>query len=118
MYFIVRFVVVQLLNHVPLFVSPWTAAHQAPLSMGILQGGLPCPPPGDLPNPGIEPRSPTLQADSLLSEPLGRPSVFGKRSNCFNAAAIVQGVFSFSALGIAAESKTHPCEYPQSTHLF
>ena len=31
--------------------------------------GLPCPPPGDLPNPGIKPRSPTLQADSLLSEP-------------------------------------------------
>ena len=34
--------------------------------------GLPCPPPGDLPNPGIEPRSPALQADSLLSEPLGK----------------------------------------------
>ena len=34
-------------------------------------GGLSCPPPGDLPNPGIEPRSPTLQADSLLSEPPG-----------------------------------------------
>ena len=31
--------------------------------------GLPCPPPGDLPNPGIEPRSPTVQADSLPSEP-------------------------------------------------
>ena len=35
--------------------------------------GLPCPPPGDLPNLGIEPRSPTLQADSLLSEPLEKP---------------------------------------------
>ena len=35
--------------------------------------GLPCSPPGDLPNPGIEPRSPTLQADSLLSEPPGKP---------------------------------------------
>ena len=34
--------------------------------------GLPCPPPGDLPNPGIEPRSPALQADSLQSEPLGK----------------------------------------------
>ena len=34
---------------------------------------LPCPPPVDLPNPGIEPRSPTLQADSLLSEPPGKP---------------------------------------------
>ena len=35
--------------------------------------GLPCPPPGDLPNPGIEPRSPALQADSLPSEPPGKP---------------------------------------------
>ena len=37
--------------------------------------GKPCPPPGDLPDPGIEPRSPTLQADSLPSEPLGKPTV-------------------------------------------
>ena len=36
--------------------------------------GVPCPPPGDLPNPGIEPRSPTLQEDSLLTEPPGKPS--------------------------------------------
>ena len=36
--------------------------------------GLPCPPPGDFPNPGIESRSPTLQADSLLSEPPGKPT--------------------------------------------
>ena len=35
--------------------------------------GLPCPPPGDLPNPGIEPRSPTLEVDSLPSEPPGKP---------------------------------------------
>ena len=35
--------------------------------------GLPCPPPGDLPNPGIKPRPPTLQVDSLLSEPPGKP---------------------------------------------
>ena len=38
--------------------------------------GLPCPPPGDLPNPGIKPRSPTLQMDSLPSEPLGKPLSF------------------------------------------
>jgi len=36
--------------------------------------GLPCPPPGDLPNPGIEPRSPAVQAYSLPSEPLGKQS--------------------------------------------
>ena len=37
--------------------------------------GLPCPPPGDLPNPGIEPRSPVLQADSLSSELPGKPEI-------------------------------------------
>ena len=39
--------------------------------------GSPCPPPGDLPNPGVEPRSPTLLADSLLSEPPGKPKNTG-----------------------------------------
>ena len=38
--------------------------------------GLPCPPPGNLPNPGIKPRSPTLQVDSLLSEPQGNNNLF------------------------------------------
>ena len=45
--------------------TPWTVAHQAPLSMGILQGRIlewvACTPPGDLPNPGIEPQAPALQ---------------------------------------------------------
>ena len=60
-----------------LFVSPWTLARQAPLSMGfsmqVYWSGLPCPPPGDLPNPGTEPRSPASQADSLPSESPGKP---------------------------------------------
>ena len=60
---------------------PLTVAHQAPLSMGFCQqdywSGFPCPPPADLPNPGIEPRSPTLQADSLLSELPGKSKAFG-----------------------------------------
>ena len=55
---------------------PWTVAYQAPLSMGFSSqeywSGLPCPPPGDLPSPGIEPRSPALQVDSLLSKPPGK----------------------------------------------
>ena len=63
-----------------LFATPWTVAHQAPLSMGILQAGywrgLPCPPPGDLPNPGIEPRSPALQADSLPAELPWKPDEY------------------------------------------
>jgi len=58
-------------------VTPWTAAHQAPPSMGFSRqeygSGVPFPPPGDLPNPGTEPRSPALQADSLPSEPPGKP---------------------------------------------
>ena len=61
-----------LLSRVLLFCDPWAVAHQAPLSMGFpRQGywsGLPIPPPGDLSNPGIQPRSPALQADSLPSE--------------------------------------------------
>ena len=52
------------------FVTLWTVARQPPLSMGFSRheywSGLPCPPPGDLPNPGIEPETAALQADSLL----------------------------------------------------
>ena len=61
-----------LLSHVPLFVIPWTVAHQMPLSMEFSRkeywSGLPFPFPGDLPNPGTKLRIPTLQADSLPSE--------------------------------------------------
>ena len=56
---------------------PWTVAHQAPLSRGFSRqeywSGLPCPPPGDLPDLRTEPLSPTLQADSLPSELPGKP---------------------------------------------
>ena len=63
------------LSRVRLFATPWTVARQAPLSMGFSRqeywSGLPFPSPGDLPNPGIEPGSPVLQADALPSEPPG-----------------------------------------------
>ena len=63
------------LSRVRLFVTPWTVAHQAPLSMEFSRqeywSGLPIPSTEDLLNPGIEPWSPALQADSLLSEPPG-----------------------------------------------
>ena len=56
--------------------TPWTVAHQALLFMEFSRreywSGLPFPSPGDLSDPGIEPRSPTLQADSLLTEPPGK----------------------------------------------
>ena len=63
---------VKSLSHVQLSTTPWTIAHQAPLSMEFSRqeywSGLPFHSPGDLPDLGIEPGSPTLQADSLPSE--------------------------------------------------
>ena len=62
---------------VQLFVTPWTAAHQAPLSMEFSRQeywrGLLTPSPGDHPDPGTEPQSPALQVDSSPSEPPGKP---------------------------------------------
>ena len=70
------------LSCVRLFATPWTVAYQGPLSMGFSRqeywSGLPFPSPGYLPNPGIEPRSSTLQADPLPSEPPGKPEVVHK----------------------------------------
>ena len=61
----------------PTLCVPWTVAHQASPSMGFSRqeywSGLPFPSPGDLPDPGIEPRSPTLQSDALTSAPPGKP---------------------------------------------
>ena len=68
---------VKSLSRVRLFATLWTVAHQAPLSMGFSRqeywSALPFPSPGVLPNPGIKPRSPALQADALTSEPPGKP---------------------------------------------
>ena len=68
------------LSRVRLFVTPWTVAYSTPPSMGFSMqeywNGLPFPSAEDLPNPGIKPRSPTLQADSLPSKPPGVPGVF------------------------------------------
>ena len=79
-------------SHVQLFVTPWTIAHQAPLSMGFSRqeywSGLPCPPPGHLSNPGIEHRFPTLQVDSLPSEPPVKPKNTGVGS-----LSLLQGIF-------------------------
>ena len=70
---------VKLLSHVQFFATPWTVAHQAPLSMGFSRqeywSELPFPSLGDLPDPGMEPRSPALQASSLSSELPGKPPI-------------------------------------------
>ena len=59
------------------FVTQQTEAHQAPLSMGFPRqeywSGLPCPPVGALPDPGIEPASPALASGFFTTEPLGKP---------------------------------------------
>ena len=73
--------------------TPWTVAPQAPLFMEFSRqeywSGLPCLPPGDLPNPGIKPRSPALQADSLPAEPPGKPKNTGVGS-----LSLLQGILT------------------------
>ena len=76
----VRAHVCQQLSHVQLCATPWTIVHQDLLSMEFSRqeywSGLPHHSPGDLPNPGIKPGSPTLQVDSLPSVPPGKPRYF------------------------------------------
>ena len=61
------------------FMTPWTIAHQAPLSMGFPRqeylSGLPFPPPGYVPNPVIQPASPTLAGGFFTAEPPGKPVI-------------------------------------------
>ena len=70
-------VCVRVLSIVQLFATPWTVAHQAPLSMGFSRqehwSGLPFPPPGDLPDSGIKPASPALAGGFFTTEPPGKP---------------------------------------------
>ena len=72
--------------------DPMDCSPQAPLSMEFSRqeywNGLPWPPPGDLPNPGIKPRSPALQVDSLLSEPPGKP-----KNTVVGNLSFLQGIF-------------------------
>ena len=81
--------------------TPWTVAQQSPLSMLILRqeywSGLPCPPPGHLPDPEIEPRSPALQVDSLSAELPGEPDLV------YNAALIPM----FSTSGVEYVSQMY-----------
>ena len=71
-----------------LFVTPWTVAYQASPSMGFFRqeywSGLPFPSPGDLPDPGIKPESPALEADALTSEPPGKPKLYMEPSANIN----------------------------------
>ena len=75
---------VKSLSRVRLFATSCTVAYQASPFMGFSRqeywSGLPFPSPGDLPDPGIEPRSPALEVDALTSEPPGKPKMIGKGS--------------------------------------
>ena len=77
---------VKLFSHVRLFVTPWMVTYHAPLSMGFSRqeywSELPFPSPACLPDPGIEPGSPALQADTLPSEPPGKHLVQKIGINC------------------------------------
>ena len=80
------------LSRVRLFATPRIVPCQDPLSMEFSRPeywrGLPFPSPGDLPNPGIEPRSPALQVDSLPAEPQGKP-----KSTGVSSLSLLQGIF-------------------------
>ena len=71
------FVVVYVLSHVQLLLTPWTVACQAPRSLGFPRqeywGGLPFPSPGGLPSPGTEPASPALAGEFFTMKPPGKP---------------------------------------------
>ena len=92
------------LSCVQLFVTPWTVAHQTPLSMGFPRqehwSGLPFPSPGDLPEPGNELVSLALQVDSLPAEPSGKPVglYFCKNSNEFKTQLVETFVFFIKLL--------------------
>ena len=92
---------VKLLSHVQLFVTPWTVACQAPPSMGFSRqeywSELPFPSPEDLPNPGIEPGSPTLQADSTVWATRETSLVYVVLTSCYSLSFILY-VFNKSHL--------------------
>ena len=98
-----------------LFVNPLT--QQAPLSMGFSRqeywSGLPFPSPGDLPNSGVEPRSPGLQADSLLYEPPWKPSLYHTVQQSYHNFLKDPSKFSSPAGPVPPKP---PCSHPLCWH--
>ena len=76
-------------------VTPWSVARQAPLSMGFPRqeywSGLACPPPGDLPDPGIEPTSPGLIGGFFTIEPPGKPAHTGQGTPVASQPLVARG---------------------------
>ena len=88
---------------VKVFVTPWTVACQAPLSVGFSRheywSGLPFPSPGDLPNPGIEAGSPPLQADTLPSELPRKPTATATAAKSLQSCPTLCDPIDFSPPG-------------------
>ena len=99
---------VKSLSCVRLFATLWTITYQAPPSMGFSRqeywSGLPFPSPGDLPDPGIEPRSPALQANALTSEPPGKPKGL---SRVFSSTTVQKHQFFGTQLSSQSNSHIH-----------
>ena len=93
------------------FVTSWTAAHQAPLSMGFSRqeywSGLLCPPPGDLPYPRIEPMSSALPGRFFTPEPLGKPPHVKSRCRYFRSIVVVPQSSQRPELLLSSASKDH-----------
>ena len=97
------------LSRVQLLETAWTAAYQAPPSMGFSMqehwSGLPFPSPGDLPDLGIQPRSSALQADALRSEPPAKPyHILEKACSLFSNSSQPRGQMDKRLWTILAES--------------
>ena len=96
---------------VQLFAIPWTAAFQAPLSMGFFKqeywSELPCPPPGDGPNSGVKPTSPALQADSLSLSHQGIPILDSRHLSD----TLFVNIFSYSVDYIFAFLNNHKFDF-------
>ena len=87
------------------FAVPWFVTHQAPLYMGFswqaYQSGLPSPPPGDLPDPEIEPKSPVYSALSgrlFTTEPPGKPRICFTEPNLVSNTQAFTGVISYPVM--------------------
>ena len=110
----------KLLSRVQLSETPWTVAYQASPSIGFCRqeywSGLPFPSPGDLPNPGIEPRYPTLEADTLTSEPPGKPFIIGNW-NAKVGSQEAPGVTDKFGLGVQNEAGQRLIEFCQENAL-
>ena len=107
-----------MLSRVRLFATPRTVARQAPLSMDFSKQEywceLPFHSPGDLPNPGIKPRSPGLQADSLPSEPPGKAQEYWNKPIPSPRDLPAPGVESWSP---AMQAGSLPAELPGKPHV-